>query len=72
MSKIDGFKQGSKGYWYLPINENGYINSLEYFLIHYKPIIDKCIEEYNPKDINQLEPTYSEYINRIVKRRMGN
>lgn len=70
MSKIDGFREVSKGYWILPINEDGYINSLEYFLRHYKPIIDNCISEYNPTDINFLEPSYSDYINRIVKRKL--
>ena len=68
--KIDGFRENGSNCWLLPINENGYVKSLEYFLTHYKPIIDKCIEEYKPKDIDFLEPSYSKYINRIIERKL--
>lgn len=71
MSKIDGFIERTSGCWYLPINKNGYINSLDYFIEHYKPIIDECIKEFEPKEIGFLETSYSEYINRIINRRMG-
>lgn len=70
MSKIDGFRKRTDGSWFLPINQNGYIASLEYFIDTYKPIIDECAKDYNPADIGFLEQEYTKYIHRIVDRRL--
>ncbi|RLA63026.1 MAG: DUF262 domain-containing protein [Epsilonproteobacteria bacterium] len=69
MNKIDGFKKRTNGCWFLPINQNGYLASLEYFIKTYKPIIDGCIREYKPTNIGFLEHNYAKYIDRIVDRR---
>ena len=69
MNRIDGFKKRTDGCWFLPINQNGYIDSLEYFIEIYKPVIDECIREYKPTDIEFLEQDYTKYIDRIVDRK---
>ena len=65
MNKIAGFKKRTDGCWFLPIKQNGYIASLEYFIDTYKPIIDECIREYNPADIGFLEQDYTKYIHSV-------
>lgn len=67
--QIDGFKSSGTNRWFLPIDADGYVNCIDLFLEKYKPVIDKCVNEYQPQDLGFLDDSNKKYIDRIIDRR---